>query len=210
MPRKRLIYTHEFPYHIVARSNNRDWFKVELAEVWEVFKEEFIELNQSYGFTGHGFVLMSNHYHLIASCSQDYDLGYIMRILQTRTSNRLNGLSGRINHVYGGRYKGSLIGDAFYYANVLKYVFRNPVKAGLCSRVEAWPYSTVGDLLKSSGSGIPTSCHVFEKALFMNKQEKSNWLNESFRIEDDERIRKALTRTVFKLPQISKEQRVPW
>ena len=210
MARKRLIYTPEYPYHIVARSNNRDWFKVELAEVWKVFIEEFIELNQCYGFTVHAFVLMSNHYHLIASCSQDYDLGYIMRILQTRTSNRLNGLSGRINHVYGGRYKGSLIGDAFYYANVLKYVFRNPVKAGLCSRVEAWPYSTVGNSLTCGESGIPTSCHVFEKSLFMHEQEKRNWLNESFRIEDDERIRKALTRTVFKLPQISKEQRVPW
>ena len=71
-------------------------------------------------------------------------------------------------------------------------------------------YSTVGDSLKRSDSGIPTSCHVFEKTLLMNEQEKRNWLNESFRIEDDEKIRKALTRTVFKLPQISKEQRVLW
>lgn len=210
MPRKRLIYTPEFPYHIVARSNNREWFKGELREVWDIFKEELIQLNQDYGFVVHAFVLMSNHYHLIASCSLDYDLGYIMRILQTKTSNRINGLSGRINHVYGGRYKGSLIGDEFYYANVLKYVFRNPVKADLCSKVEDWPFTNVNDILGKTESGVPTSSHIFEKSLFMNDTEKSSWFNEVFHMDDDERIRKGLTRTVFKLPQIPSIRRVPW
>lgn len=210
MPRKKLIYTSEFPYHIVARSNNREWFKGQLREVWEIFKDELLQLNQAYSFNVHAFVLMSNHYHLVASCSPDFDLGYIMRVLQTRTSNRINGLSGRINHVYGGRYKGSLISDEFYYANVIKYVFRNPVKAGLCNKVEEWPYSNVKEVFAKEESGIVTSSHIFEKYLYMNDEEKVSWLNEEFKMDDDERIRKGLTRTVFKLAQIKCERRVPW
>ena len=68
----------------------------------------------------------------------------------------------------------------------------------------------VNDVLSTGESGIVTSSHTFEKNLFMDDEEKSNWLNERFHMDDDERIRKGLTRTVFKLPQITSVRRVPW
>ena len=39
MPRKRLKYTRELPYHIVVRINNREWFRRELLEVRRIVKE---------------------------------------------------------------------------------------------------------------------------------------------------------------------------
>ncbi len=135
MPRKPLIYTPDFPYHIVARCNNKEWFRGNMSDIWNIFCEEISNLNQDYNFAPHAFVLMSNHYHLIASCHQDFNLGFIMKLLQNRTAIQINKLSGRINHCYGGRYKASIISEASYYANALKYLYRNPVQAGLVKDV---------------------------------------------------------------------------
>lgn len=210
VPRKKLIYTSEFPYHIVARSNNREWFKGSIFEVWAILVDELTQLNQEFKFSIHAFVLMSNHYHMIASCSSEFDLGYIMRLLQTRTSNRINRLSGRINHVYGGRYKASLIQDELYYANVLKYVFRNPVKAGLCTLVEDWRFSNLESKFGEKDGEIPTTSHVFEESIGLDTNKIKIWMNVAFSSENDIRIRKGLVRTVFKLPQIKKSVRCLW
>lgn len=206
MPRKPLIYTPEYPYHIVARANNKEWFKGNLKDIWNIFETEFIQLNQRYNFSIHAFTLMSNHYHLIASCSQKYNLGYNMRLLQNRTAIRINTLSGRINHCYGGRYKASLITDEVYYANVLKYVFRNPVAAKLVTKVEHWPFSTVNNLLSAKDSVIPLSCHSFEKKIYNEVQDIFHWLNESFDSEDYLKIQKGLRKTHFTISQIQKRQ----
>ena len=199
MPRKPLVYTDEFPYHIVARCNNRERFKISIDEVWKIFISELTKLNQLYGLQIHAFVLMSNHYHLIASCSKKYNLGYVMRILQTRTSRSINRLSGRMNHVYGSRYRASLIGDEFYYANALKYVYRNPVVAGLTDSVKDWDYSTVGSFLKTTNSVLPISCHLYERCIFKFEDNCLGWLDEGFSPEDYDRIKLGLTRSQFLL-----------
>jgi REP element-mobilizing transposase RayT len=63
-----------------------------------MFQEQFFELNFKFNFQVHAFVLMDNHYHLIASCSQEHDLGFIMHKLQGRISLKVNKKTKRMNH----------------------------------------------------------------------------------------------------------------
>ncbi len=201
MPRKPLEYTHEYPYHIVARCNNREQFKLELSEVWDIFKTELTELNQRYNFQTHHFVLMSNHYHLIASTDKKYNLGFIMRILQSRTSRTINLKTGRINHVYGRRYRASLIIDPYYYGNALKYLYRNPVTAGICESVVDWKYSTLNNHQGFSIEGFPLSCHLLERGVMLSGINFIKWLNEAYSPEVYEKINLGLTRVQFKFTQ---------
>lgn len=201
MPRKPLIYTDEFPYHIVARANNQEWFKVELDKVWTIFVEELNDLNLQYDFQIHCFTLMSNHYHLLASCSEHYDLGYVMRILQTKTSHRINSESGRTNHVYGARYRASLITTEIYYATVLKYVLRNPITAQICEKISEWKYQTIEALFDEALGELPLSSPLSTGGLVsaMTKAEAWNWLHEDYEPDVYQKIRGSLKRGQFKL-----------
>ena len=48
----------------------------------------------------------------------------------------------RIGHVFQGRYKALLVERGAYLLEVVRYIVRNPVSAGLCSRPEDWLWSS--------------------------------------------------------------------
>lgn len=108
MPRKPISITNEHPYHIIGRSNNRDWFDLPLNYCYEVFTNVLTKVKQNYNFKLHAFVLMNNHYHMILS-TPEKNLSQGMRYFMTETSRGIRVKSMRINHIYGGRYRPCLI-----------------------------------------------------------------------------------------------------
>ena len=196
MPRKKLIYEKDLIYHIYARSNNREWFYIDTHDLWTIFLKELTDLVERYNFRIYAFVLMNNHYHLIAACSEEYPLGTVMCELQTKVSIEANALAKRINHFWGGPYKASMITDEVYYATCLKYVLRNPVTAGICNRVEDYDYS-ISSIL-NQGTKLPLSCPEAERGIHKLLKNPLNWLNESYKEEDSIAVKNALTRTEFK------------
>ena len=194
MPRKKLIYTHEYPYHVTARSNNREWFYLSKPKVWKIFVNQLNLSIKKHSIIIHAFVLMDNHYHLILSTDSKFDLGVVMRDFQRSVSRRINSESNRINHVFGGPYKGSLIDNQEYFSNVLKYVLSNPVEAQICDNAEDYRFSTIHNreeipltsLLNSFYSIIPTG----EDFLL--------WVNEKFDDKYNESIKLGLRKAVYK------------
>src|SRR5690606_40247811 len=57
--------TAAFPYHVTNRSNNREFFYVEMETLWPIFTDTLFDLTKQFNCQIHAFVLMSNHYHLI-------------------------------------------------------------------------------------------------------------------------------------------------
>lgn len=198
MGRKKIEYSEEFPYHCVARCNNKDWFYIPMDEVWLLFTNTLIELSQKYSLRVHGFVLMSNHYHLIISTHSKYNISFIMNRLQTIIAQEINRRSGRINHVFGGTYRPSIIRSPYYFANALKYIYQNPLKANICDDVRDYKYSTINDFLGLSSSRFPLSCHEYEKNIHMELSEPITWLNEGFSDEAYALLQKATRKTEFK------------
>lgn len=185
--------TNMFPYHVVARTNNHEFFKSHLGACWNVFSNELYDASEKRGLKIHAFVLMSNHFHLIASTT-DKDLGFVMNRLMTNTSNKLNAFAGTRNHIFGGRYKGCLITTGFYFANCLKYVYRNPVKAKLVERVEDYSYSSIVGV----HLGFPVSpCSLAKNILPGDFQKLLNWFNQGFENQHDSSIGKGLVKTEF-------------
>src|SRR5690606_5884677 len=90
----------------------------------------------------HAFVLMANHYHLIASFPV-LEIGIVMRELLKTVAWRLNQETRTKGHLFGGPYRATLITSERHYADTIKYVYRNPVKAGVCNAVEDYPFSTL-------------------------------------------------------------------
>ncbi|WP_374076224.1 transposase [Bdellovibrio bacteriovorus] len=197
MPRKPLIYTSEFPYHVTARSNNKEWFYLPISECWRVFTSSLVEIHQRFGFEIHAFVLMSNHYHLLGQCSQDHDLGEVMAWFQKSVSRQINKKAGRINHIFGGAYKASLISHDYHYSHVYKYIARNPVTAGLSETVENYPFSSFNKRI-SQGCFPPILFSLNWRGCIPKDDENYlAWLNTKFNDDLYLLLKKELKKTVF-------------
>ncbi len=142
---------------------------------------------------------MSNHFHLLLT-SPEEEIGTVMRELLSSVTRTVNLESGRTGHLFGGPYKASLIGDAGYYATVLKYVYRNPIKAKVCERVEDYPFSTLRYPLGLERMDIPLF-HPLEGygdgLLPDDPILLTAWLNEPPPSEVDGMVRAALGKKVF-------------
>ena len=124
-----------------------------------------------------------------------------MQYFMRATGSDLRELSGRINQTYGGRFHRSLITHPRHYDHAYKYVYRNPVEAGLCERVQDYPYSTIQALMGRKMVEIP----VLEDprwGTWENRLQTLRWLNSKPHEDNWESVRKALRKGVFALPKM--------
>lgn len=196
MPRLQKIYSPEFPYHLSARTHNKEWFQLPMEKIWETLSDYLYFINEAYKVEIHSFVLMDNHFHLIARFPEN-NMGEAMNYFMRESSRRISRDCGRINQVYGNRYFRSIIQKAHYLDHAYKYIYRNPVEAGLCERVEDYPYSTLHILLGKRNGVIPLAPDLRLDGRHLEKTLK--WLNEKPEEKDREEIRKALRKTEFSL-----------
>lgn len=196
MARKSLIKTADAPYHITGRSNNKEFFYIKLTELWQIFMECFNQAQEQYNCQFHAFVLMSNHYHLLVSTPQS-NIDEVMHYIQREVARKANKQSSRINHFFGGRYKWSVVDNENYYWNVVKYIFRNPVRADLCQRVEKYKFSSLNSNAKDFNWYMTDFFHNQNTTIILDL----DWLNEAYLQEAEESIKYALRRSEFALPR---------
>jgi putative transposase len=154
MPRAKTILQSEFPYNISARCINREWFNISTDIVWEIFCEELTRTSNQHELRIHSFVLMSNHFHLIASTPKS-NVSKCMQQFMQRSSRRLTKEGNRINETFAGRHYKCILHHPNYYLNAYKYNYQNPLRAEICERVEDYPFSTLHSLLGLSRARIP-------------------------------------------------------
>lgn len=200
MARKTLIRSNEHPYHVTGRANNREHFPIALNRVWEICIQELLETEIRFGIRVHAFVLMPNHFHLLVSTPNE-DIGQSMQYFMQSVTKITNHRAGRSGRVFGSKYHWSLIHCVDYFDCAIKYVYRNPVKAGICDRVEEYEFSTLGSVLGRYRSELQLHPPIGEQFLTPQNQplEYVNWLNIPFRSEDEILIQKGLKRTTFTL-----------
>lgn len=212
MPRKKLHRTHEFPYHITARTNNREDFPLGLEGTWTLFENELFFLSLIYGLQIHASVLMPNHIHLLATPSDpNFDLGKAMNLLMSNVTRRSNALCNRSGHLFGGPYHWSIIQSSRYFGHALKYVYRNPVKGKLCHLVEEYPFSTLQYLYGNRAPRHPLYPTQMGLELHLPLALSDGWLawlNRPFPNETEKLIQTGLSKKYFE-QQMSRTSRKP-
>mgnify|MGYP003393544848 CR=1 FL=1 len=210
MPRKPFQMCSASPYHLSARSNGRDWFAVEISQVWEIMSNYLHFTHHAFNVRIHAFVLMSNHFHLIASFP-DGNLSQASEYFMRETSRSIARESGRINHVYGARIFRSRLGSRHYFEHTYKYVYRNPISAGLCTAVENYDFSTLRGLIGNDRLTIPVDddCLLFDKAdsAISSIHYCLGWLNTPPDQENHDAVRRALRNPDFRLPKQKSSRR---
>ena len=127
-------------YHVTSRGNERK----EIfggSEDYERFKHYISEAQDKYDFLLHGYVLMTNHYHLILE-TRKANLHQIMHYLNGSYTTYFNRLNGRSGHLFQGRYKGIVIDVDNYLLELSRYLHLNPVRAGMVKSPEEYAHSS--------------------------------------------------------------------
>jgi putative transposase len=88
----------------------------------------------------HAACVMSTHYHLVLEARVP-ELSTGMHYLNWRYARDFNVRNESFGHVFAHRFKSKVIDSEEYVFDCCAYVLQNPVKAGLCERVEDWPWS---------------------------------------------------------------------
>jgi putative transposase len=170
-----------------------------MPEVWEIMSDQLWFIHYAFNIRIYAFVLMSNHFHLIAH-APGANMSEAMAWFMRETSRSITRAAGRINQTYGGRFFRCLIKTNHYYLNAYKYIYRNPVTAGLSSQVETYAFSSLVGLIGLRSIGFPV---VEDFTLFDNFEGTLAWLNRKPSQENLEAVRRALKKSEFKLAQVN-------
>ena len=102
------------------------------GKIGEHFLECLATAQERYGVRVYGYVLMSNHYHMLVH-APDLNLSPFMRDLQSPFTKRVNRLRDRRGSLFPERFSCEEITDGLSLFIVLRYILLNPVRAGLVS-----------------------------------------------------------------------------
>jgi putative transposase len=110
-----------------------------------------------------GFTLMPNHVHLLLWPEDDGAVSAYMKWLTGTHAlqHRFRSVSVGTGHVYQGRFKCHAVQTEGYYYTCLNYIEGNAPRAGLVTRPEYWPWSSLferihgGNILSDGPLSLP-------------------------------------------------------
>ena len=127
-------------YHVTSRGVRRQ----------PIFRDDddrfsFLSLLETvvrrHGWSCLAYCLMSTHYHLVVR-TPEADLAIGMQRLNGNFALGFNRKYGDTGHLFECRYHSVLIEADAHLIELYRYLAMNPVRAGLCSQPDAWPWSS--------------------------------------------------------------------
>jgi putative transposase len=141
MPRHPRAAQAGYCYHVLNRGNGRRTIFHKPGD-FEAFVRLLCEAGERVPLRLLAHVLMPNHFHLVLWPSADGELSAYLQWLLTAHVRRYQQHYHGSGHVYQGRFRSFPIQEDEHLRTVLRYVERNPVRAGLVARAQDWPWSS--------------------------------------------------------------------
>ena len=92
------------------------------------------------------WVIMPNHVHCIIQQKENYPLAGIVKSWEAFTATRANKILGRQGRFWQRDYFDRYVRKRSQLEMAADYIHYNPVSAGLCKRMEDWPWSSYREL----------------------------------------------------------------
>ncbi len=140
----------------------------------------------------YSYCLMPNHFHLVLSPVTDGALSRFMQWFTATHSRRWHWQrgTGGTGAVYQGRFKAFPVQTDSHFLTVCRYVERNPVRAGLVLRAEAWPWSSSSQRL-GGRHAVPLSVWPVSPDVDLVE-----WVNRSDSGADVVRVRRSVAQAI--------------
>jgi putative transposase len=144
MPRTRRQAPGGYAYHALNRAAARLKLFRKNAD-YAAFVRVIDEALERHPIRLLGYCLMPTHWHFVLWPAADGELSAFLRWLTLTHSVRWHKSHRSIGsgHLYQNRFKSFAIEADSHLFSVLRYVERNPLRAGLVKRAEDWPWSSL-------------------------------------------------------------------
>ena len=127
-------------YHVTSRGDQRENI-YESESDRKLFLVTLGKVCDRFNWRCHAYCLMNNHYHLLIE-TPEANLSKGMRQLNGVYTQSFNRVHNRVGHVFQGRYTGIFVEKQSYLLELARYIVRNPVRVGMVSSPQEWPWSS--------------------------------------------------------------------
>ena len=143
MPRTARIAPGGMVFHVLNRGVGRMRLFLNEAD-FEAFERIIAKTLQTRPMRIVAYCLMPNHWHLVLWPEHDGDLAAFMQKLTITHARNWQEYRRRVGygHLYQGRYKSFPVESDEHFYQVVRYVERNALRAGLARRAETWRWGS--------------------------------------------------------------------
>ena len=141
MARSPRQFVPGYPSHVTHRGNNRQRIfhcEGDYRFFWRCIKEAADELEVAVN----AYVFMSNHMHLLLTPVESSAISRAMHSASRRYAGYFNNRYGRTGTLWEGRFHASLVTTDHYLLACHRYIDLNPVRGGLATVPEMYPWSS--------------------------------------------------------------------
>lgn len=185
MPRTARASVGGLCYHVINRGNGRaEVFRK--PEDYTAFLQLLRQATERIPMRILAYCLMGNHFHLALWPRHDGDLSAFLQWLLTAHVRRYHGHYHSSGHVWQGRFKAFPIQQDEHLLTVLRYIERNPLRAGVVARAEDWLWSSARE--RGGASTLLTRCPV------PGPTDWARWVNAPMTEADIQAVRHSVNR----------------
>jgi REP-associated tyrosine transposase len=146
MPRRARSIEGGLIYHVLNRANGRTRLFRKPGD-FASFEKTLTDAYQRFPLRILAYTLMPNHWHFVVwpeadEARQVSEFFRWMTMTHTQRWHAHHATSGS-GHLYQGRFKSFPVASDDHLWAVLRYVERNPLRAGLVERAEAWRWGSL-------------------------------------------------------------------
>ncbi len=126
-------------YHVYNRGNNG-------ADIYQSDSDCYVFLNLLYKYQNifdfkiYAICLMNNHYHFLLKDNQLYLPNY-MNTIQSQYAQKFNKKYNKKGHLFEGPFRSRLVKGSNDLFLLMKYIVRNPVKAGVTNNIHEYKWN---------------------------------------------------------------------
>ena len=160
MPRSARIIFPGYPHHIIQRGNRlqKVFFSEKDKAIYKVFLGKFA---RQYGLKIWAYCFMDNHVHIIGVPDRKDSIALAIGETHKKYSKMINKREGWTGHLWQDRFKSFTMDERYLYAAV-RYVERNPVRAGLVSAAEDYSNSSARVHVNNSFDNLLSDFYLLE------------------------------------------------
>ena len=132
-------------YHVMNRGRRSESIFSDKHD-YVMFIDLLIEISEMFNVNVAAYCLMTNHYHVLLQ-TPDGNISRCMRHLNSVYTQRYNRNHGFDGQLFRGRYKSILVCEDSHLLQLVRYIHKNPVTAGMVKDMPDYEWSSYNGYL---------------------------------------------------------------
>lgn len=153
MSRQARIRTPDGVYHVTTHGDGDMMIFEGSSEKWRLL-DLLADTAKEFDWAMYAWCVMGNHYHFLLKTPDD-NLSEGMHHINMSYGEWYNKSQGRHGHVFQDRFFSILITQDSHLLEASRYVVLNPLRAGVVSAPQEWPWSSYSTAALGAPSRVP-------------------------------------------------------